>query len=295
MAPEKLIVKLDSQIMNSMDLCWERYRLEMVEHWRSRSKPPAMEKGSIMHAMVELYRNGKKAGMTDVENHGRLVEECVLAGRVSGSNTDRTLEEVEAVIVAFKEYVLRWQYDGWTILDVEQPFTKELYDSDDLQILVEGIVDARVIDPTEGQCVVDSKTEGRKSYPYILSNQFQTYEWAFNVPVIVDKIGFQTSLENKERFRRQVHRSGPAAIAEWRSDVIQKVREAIEWHKKLDAGLKFLPKNRTSCDKYSGCVYQRVCKEDPEIREFKLQAYFSKEKPWDPYTRDEVEAVEVED
>jgi hypothetical protein len=172
-------------------------------------------------------------------------------------------------------------------MDVEQPFTKSLYDSDALQILYEGIIDARIIDPKIGQAVVDSKTESRKSYPYILSNQFQGYEWAFGVPVIVDKIGFQTTVDAKEKFRRPVHDSGVVAIAEWVNDTIEQVIEAIGWHNELDSGKRVtLKKNRTSCDKYSGCIFQKVCKEPNEVREFKLIAHFFKDKKWDPYSRD---------
>jgi hypothetical protein len=192
--------------------------------------------------------------------------------------------------------VLRWQYDGWEILDVEQPFTKVLYDTEDLQILYEGIIDARVIDPKIGQAVVDSKTESRKSYPFNLSNQFQGYEWAFGVPVIIDKIGFQSSLPSNEKFRRPVHESGAPAIAEWVDDSISQVIEAIGWHGELDSKRRVtLRKNRISCDTYSGCIFQKVCQAPDEVREFKLIANFFKDKKWDPYTRDDEEEVGVEE
>lgn len=283
MSPEKLIVKIDSQVLNSMDLCWERYNLEFVQNWRVTTKPPAFARGGVIHKMVAHYRIGKKEGRTNLDQHGKLVEECSLVGRVAASATSMSMEEFEKDLVTFQAYILRWQYDGWEVLDVEEPFTKVLYDSDELQILYEGIIDARVIDPKIGQAIVDTKTESRKSYPFILSNQFQGYEWAFGVPVIVDKMGFQKTLADNERFRRQVHESGKPAIDEWVSDTINQVKEAIEHHR---TGI--FPKNRTSCDKYSGCLYQKVCALPAEIRGFKLQAYFQKTDPWDVYERDDV-------
>jgi hypothetical protein len=313
---EKLVFKLDSQITNSMDLCWERYRLEMVEHWRPLKKAAALQRGSIMHTLLKHYRLGKKAGRTDQAQHAQLVNECIAIGKVTASSSDLTVIEYEDDIATFKDYILKWQYDGWEIIDVEQPFSKVLYEDNNpiefggrvyagLVIIYEGVVDARIRDPRLGLAVVDSKTESRRSYPYILSNQFQGYEWAFSCPVVVDKIGFQKSLEateeepdeygrDKSKFRRIVHDSGGFALEEWRRDCIIKVKEAIEWHRKLaDGSWTQLPKNRTSCDKYSGCIYQRVCKVPEESRQFKLQAYYFKDKPWDPYTRDD-ELVEDE-
>jgi hypothetical protein len=277
-----------------MDLCPERYRLEHILHWRPSSKAEALEKGSIVHKMLSHYRLGKRGGRTVGDLHNILVEECITIGRVNASNTAvefDTMREIEGV---FKAYVLRWQYDGWEIIDVEQPFAKVLFDSEHLQIIYEGIIDARVIDPKIGQVVVDSKTESRKSYPYALSNQFQGYEWAFNTPVVIDKIGFQSSLPDNERFRRPVHESGAPAIAEWADDTINKVIEAIGWHHQLESGERTtLHKNRTSCDKYSGCIFQKVCAAPEEVREFKLQAYFFKDIKWDPFTRDDEVEVNV--
>lgn len=307
---EKLIFKCDSQIVNSMQLCWERYRLEMYEHWRILKKAAALERGSVIHSMLKHYRIQKQKGRATLEQHGTVVNECVTVGRVHASNTSIPVADFEDDIGVFKEYILKWQYDGWEILDVEQPFSKVMYEDDNpiifngavyagTMIIYEGVVDVRVRDPKIGIVVVDSKTEARRSYPYILSNQFQGYEWAFGCPVIVDKIGFQDSLKptedkpddkgrDKSKFRRIEHNSGQFAINEWVNDTIESVFSAIP---KLDAlatgRVTQLQKNRTSCDKYSGCIYQRVCKVPEESREFKLGAYFYKDAPWDPYTRDD--------
>ena len=311
MSPDKLIVKVDSQILNSMDLCWERYNLEHIGHWRPLKKAKALERGSSMHTMVRYYRLGKKNGRTSMDQHAALVQECLQAGKIAAANSYHlSVEDFEEDVRVFKEYVLRWQYDGWEILDVEEPFSKILYEDDEpieyvgetypgLIIIYEGVIDARIRDPRIGVAVVDTKTESRRSYPYILSNQFQGYEWAWGCPVIVDKVGFQTSLKaidetpddqgrDKSKFRRLLHDSGQFALDEWRSDAITKVKEAINWHRQLATGARVsLPKNRTSCDKYSGCIFQMVCKVPVEVREYKLSAYFYKGEPWDPYTRDD--------
>lgn len=308
---KNLVVKIDSQILNSQNLCPERYRLEHIEHWRPLSKAMALERGSVQHLMIRRYREGKMAGRVTKEEHGNLVNECILVGKIAASATHHlSVTEFEKDIQVFKEYVLRWQYDGWEILNVEQPFSKILYENkhkrefcgkgySGITIIYEGVIDALVRDPKIGIAVIDTKTESRRSYPFILSNQFQGYEWAFNVPVIVDKVGYQESLKaddekldksgrDKSKFRRLVHDSGQPAKDEWVRDTIEQIGQAIEWHEQLATGERTsLQKNRTSCDKYSGCIFQKVCAVPEEIRAYKLQAFFFKDRPWDPYARDE--------
>jgi len=303
---DKLIFKLDSQIENSIDLCDERYRLEQVEHWRPLVKAKALERGSICHFMIKHYRRGKKAGRTGMDQHAALVNEAIFKGSVmaAASHHISVQEFEEEDKRVFQEYVLRWQYDGWEILDVEEPFSKVLHEDEHpivhartlypgLVVIYEGVVDARVRDPKMGVVVVDTKTESRKSYPFILSNQFQGYEWAFDCPVIVDKVGFQTSLPTVEKLRRLEHISGGWAIDEWKRDTVLKVRKAIGLLDDLANGATSLEKNRTSCDKYSGCIFQRVCKVPEESREYKLTANFFKDKAWDPYNREDFDDVDV--
>lgn len=311
--PENLTVKIDSQILNSMNLCAERYRLDHIEHWRPLKKALALERGSVMHTMLKRYRQGKKEGRVTKDTHGILVNECILVGKVAAANTYHlSVDEFEEDVRVFNDYVLRWQYDGWEILDLEQPFSKILYTDntpieygskvyDGLNIIYEGVIDARIRDPKIGLSVVDTKTESRRSYPYILSNQFQGYEWAFGIPVIIDKVGYQGTLKSndpepddkgrdKSKFRRLVHESGQFAINEWVNDTVEQVKTAIGWHGQLESGeRKTLQKNRTSCDKYSGCIFQKVCAVPEEVREFKLQAHYFKDRPWDPFNRDDEE------
>jgi hypothetical protein len=307
---EPLTVKVDSQVLTSMNFCPESYRLRHIEHWRPIRKAAPLEKGSVMHEMLKHYRRGKRMGRTDLANHGILVQECLTIGKVAAANAfEMDAEDTEKELTTFREYVLKWQYDGWEVLDVEEPFSRLLYEDHvpivygdkiytGLTIIYEGIIDARVRDPRAGVLVVDSKTESRRSYPFVLNNQFQGYEWAWGVPVCVDSIGFQVSLEatdeepdqygrDKSKFRRAISQSDGDCIDEWKSDTIEQVKIAIGWHRDLEAGIRTsLQKNRTSCDKWSGCDFQRVCQVPVESRESKLIAFYYRDKPWDVYERD---------
>jgi len=278
---EKVTVKLDSQIANAIQLCAERYNLEHVKHMRPLRKAPALEHGGVMHTMLAHYYRQKMIGRIPTE-HNKVVEEAIMLGRLEAAQSSFDLVEFDAEdLPTFREYVLAKQYDGWIVKAVEQPFTKLLYSSDDLDILYEGIVDVIVEDPKGEQYVVDHKTESRRSVPFILSNQFTGYSWALDRKVCINKVGYQTSLANEERFRRYYFTYPDYMIEEWKRDTISAVKQAIGWHRE-----GVFEKNRTSCDKYSGCIFQKVCVAPPELRDYKLQAYFYKDKPWDPYTRD---------
>jgi RecB family exonuclease len=298
---DRLIIKVDSQILNSMDLCPERWRMEFRENWKPQQKAIALERGILMHKMLDHFYKQRMAGRTRPADMPMLVEECLMVGRmVATASTHIDVKEFNEDIRVFKEYFLRWQYDGWEIHAVETPFSKPLYDSAKLLILYEGIIDLIVTDPKLGKVVVDTKTESRESTPFVLSNQFEGYQWATGLPLIINKIGYQQNAKmevaegGKERvdmrFRRILHEVDKEAIQEWREDAIKQIIESIGWEQDILAG-KRLRKNRTSCDKWGGCIYQKVCKEPSEVREHKLITKFFRDKPWDVFERDAPESI----
>jgi hypothetical protein len=279
---EQIIVKLDSQIANSIELCGARYEMEHVLNMRPIDKAPALEHGDVMHRMLAHYYRQHQKGRINPQEAAIVTQECLLIGREATAQMKYPVTEFEEMDApTFQSYILRNQYDGWKVLDVEQPFSKVLYEDAYLMIIYEGIVDLRIAEPKGDEATVDHKTESRKSHPYILSNQMEGYQWAFGSKVIINKVGYQVSLPDAERFRRYHHMVSDALLQEWIDDMVRSVQKAITWH---STGI--FPRNRTSCDKYSGCMYQKICACDPEVREFKLQANFIKQDAWDPFTRD---------
>lgn len=308
---DKLVVRIDSTVLNTMDSCPEKWRLQFYENWTPQKKAMALERGILMHQMLEHYHrermgSAKKAPRNKPSDMPTLVEECLMIGRIYASNTANiSADEFQDDMRVFKDYFQRWQYDGWIIHKVEQPFSKLLYDGPKLRIHYEGIIDLEVTDPKLGRIIVDNKTESRKSEPFILSNQFEGYQWAMGLPLIVNKIGYQQNAKMEEewdgmrqkkvdtRFRRLLMQSTPEALKEWREDTIRLIIESIGWIKDIDAG-KRLRKNRTSCDKYAGCMYQQICKEsNNEVKEHKLTVNFFKDEPWDVFKRDGVKEKQL--
>lgn len=291
---EKIIIKLDSQLLSAMCICPEKYRLQYVENYKPINKAAPLEKGSLIHKMLDHYYTERMNGRNEIKHQRDLILECEMVGRVYMAESQNIeAKDYERIFLpVFRDYVLKWQHDGWEILGVEQPFVKILYESDKLRIDYEGKVDLLINAPGMGRAVVDTKTEGRFSNPFQLNNQFQGYEWAFDCPVIINKIGLQLPKEKddmteedeakakKARYRRLIHQTGPVCIAEWREDAIRTVIEAIGWHKDIELG-KRLRKNRTSCDMWSGCEYQSLCLETGDAREYKLTTNFYKDKRWE--------------
>jgi hypothetical protein len=191
-----------------------------------------------------------------------------------------------------------------TVHAVEEPFSIVLYENANyvvdpknpgLRIMFEGLVDLVAELPNQPLCVFDHKSESRKSTPYKLSHQFQGSAFAFKVDtVVVNKVGFQKTLPEKERFRRIfLDYTNTPLLHEWRLDAIKKVLEAIERHKREALTQKpDWPRNRTSCDKYSGCVFQEVCAANPMVRGVKLQTWFQIRDPHELYEdQDEVSSA----
>src|SRR6266496_5786092 len=276
----KTIIKSDSQILNSINLCGQRYEYEHVLNRRPVDKAEALSKGDMLHRMLAHYYRAKMQGRY-AGRENIVVSEAIEIGNACASELHLETTESSVVVQSFRGYVLKYQYDGWEIQFVEQPFTTILYDSDDLQVLIEGIVDLGIKDPKGEEAIVDHRSESRKAHPFILSNQSQGYSFAFKRKVIINKVGFQETLPDEEKFRRYHFVYSEALINEWLKGAIHSFRTAIEWHR-----TGYFPRNRTSCDKYSGCVYKRVCAEEPEVRPYKLQAYFNLEEVWDVYKRD---------
>lgn len=289
-------IALDSTILNTLQNCGRKVDLEFLRNWRPTEKAEALEKGDLMHQMLAHYYRERRKGRTkDPNMHSIVIAEAVELGRRAAAGMDLSVSTSEEDIKQFKENIMFWQQDGWEILEVEQPFSKVLYERPDqpgkegLRILYEGVIDLVVQNPSPyAICIVDHKTSSRRGTVSKLSNQFMGYSWAMNVQqVIINKIGFQKTLPPRERFNRVFLQYERELLKEWTRNTIYWVHVLVGY-----VDQKYFPPNFTSCDKYSGCIFKGVCESIPAVREFKLQAHFYEGKPWSPHTRDDVEEKE---
>ena len=249
-----------------------------------------------MHKMLAHYYRGKRQGLTKQdESHALLIAGAIAEGRKQALPMQLSITTAEEDVRQFKENILYWQRDGWRILEVEQSFSKILYERPDeldsegrviregLRIVYEGIIDLIVEHPSpHGIYIVDHKTAQRRSTAHKLSNQFMGYCWALEMnQIIINKIGFQKTIPAAERFQRQFITYERELIKEW-------VQQAVYWIHVLVGYMdqNYFPPNFTLCDKYSGCIFTQVCCTIPQVRDFKLQSHYYQGEPWSPHTRD---------
>jgi hypothetical protein len=299
---DKRVIVADSQILNTVMSCGRKVNLEFGLNLRPMKKAEALEKGDLMHRMLHPYYYGRINNpephhyvLKDDKGHEQphpyakfiglqhkeLVDTCSEIGKVASFDMDLEPEYRNECIKQFREYAFHFHGDGWLPKEVEQSFSRVLYEDDDLIILYEGIVDL-VADGTLGRIAVDHKTASRREVPSDLSNQFMGYCWALDIPrLIINRIGFQKTVSANERFQRIVLSYPQGRIDEWQY-------WAVYWLKVYDFYLQndVWPPNFTSCDKYSGCIFQQICTKIPEAREFAMQTKYKVVEPWSPHTRD---------
>ena len=277
-------IALDSQILNTVSACARKVDLGFIKNWRPTEKAEALEKGDLMHRMLKHYYLQRKAGRTDMH---AVIDEAVNVGRAATIEMDLSDSTVDENIKQFRAYAVYYNQDGWKPLEVEQSFSKVLYRREDspeldgLQILYEGVIDL-IAETPHGIFVIDHKTASRRSSPARLSNQFMGYAWATGSwNIIINRIGFQKTLSEQERFQRIFHSYNQQLIDEW-------VEQTVYWTNMLVGYIdnNYFPPNFTSCDKYSGCIFQEVCEAIPDVRDFKLQTKFYVGEPWSPHTKE---------
>lgn len=298
----KRVLPADSQILNTVMACGRKTNLEFKLNLRPHKKAEALEKGDLMHRMLHPYYYGRimhpkphhlmidlADGTQAVHPYAKfigmetkeLIDTCTEIGRVASFDMDLEPEYRNECIKQFREYAFHFAGDGWIAIEVEQSFSKTLYEDDDLLILYEGIVDL-VAEGPMGRIAVDHKTASRKETPSDLSNQFMGYCWALDIPrLIINRIGFQKTVSAAERFQRIVLSYPEGRIDEWQY-------WATYWLKIYDFYMMndVWPPNFTSCDKYSGCIFRAICTRIPEAREFTMQTKYRVAEPWSPHTRD---------
>lgn len=283
--------------MNVMDACWQRYDYEYNQMWTPNKKPPALEDGDLIHRMFAyFYREQMRGRLRKEEDFGILLDEATNAARRAVPEMDISIADGDEIIKVGRANLIYHRGDGLSIHAIEEPFSKVLYEDPNMvldpkdpgfRILFEGRTDLIGELPNQPISVWDHKSESRRSTPSTLSNQFEGMAWAFGVEsVIVNKVGFQTSLAEKDKFRRiwLDYRPPSLLLAEWRRDTISKILEAVQRHKNETAGRPYWPRNRTSCDKYSGCWFKQVCEQQPALRPVKLMTYFHKKDPTELYS-----------
>lgn len=278
--PEKRIVALDSQRLESIQNCMCFYNYRFNQSLVPINTPDYLERGGLIHHMIAEYyilRKYQDRWYINNKSYRDIVNICITVGRHQALQLSLDISEVENTIEVFKQYVDLWENDGWhNIVGVEQVAAKILYDSIDLTILYEAKID--LILRINGMLIpVDHKHSSSRRDPNQLSNQFKGYCWILGVNnLIVNELGFQKTIKPVEKFRRHMLSFPDAILEEWKLNTIFWVKFMLSCEDN-----KLYPRNFSSCDKFSGCDFRHICSAEPgDLREYRLRKDF-KEKVWD--------------
>lgn len=295
------ILSIDSQILNSIQNCARKTELNFIKNLRPQTKAEPLEAGSLMHQMLEIYYsikgrcvaedadwlddlitvgvlnlNGIPQSSWEHWDHKQTVSLCTSAGNYYASKLSLSAETSEEIIYQFQQYAEFYQYDAWHPLAVEEVGSKVIYEDESIKIIYTFKID---LVAEKGTLIApwDHKTSRRREEPSSLSNQFIGYCYALGLNhIVINKIGFQKSLSQKERFQRYVLNVSQNRIVEWLDNTIFWAKK-LAWN--LDQG--YFEQNLTSCDKYSGCIYARICESDPELRQRVMDLDYIVGAEWD--------------
>lgn len=279
-------VVIDSQLLNSIQSCAFKTDLHFNKNLRPTFKAGYFETGDLLHVIFKVFYT-LRMKRPDL-SYGRCIDLAIRVGREhAATNLATDVEDCEEVVFHCSEYFKHYEGEFWRPLYVEKPFATTIYESeeDNLRVIYEGIVDLGV-DSMAGEAVVDHKSASRNAdSTYIgLSNQFRGYAYCLKVNnVIVNKVGFQKTLKPKDRFVRIPISYDQTVLDEWASNTIWWAQQLV-FHIEQDTW----PQNFTSCDKYAGCIYRKLCHNEPgPSREWLMSTEYVVGEKWNPQNRDE--------
>ena len=138
----------------------------------------------------------------------------------------------------------------------------------------------RTVDTNQGIFPVDVKTMKVRRDTISLNNQFIGQCLIMKTRnVIIDKIGFQTTLEPKDKFLRVVVSYSADRLLEWQSTTLPFWAKMYLMYQETG----YWPQNFTHCEnKFGLCAYKGICEVDRGMREEELKLHFKIGEKWEP-------------
>jgi hypothetical protein len=290
----------DSTSLGWFKTCPRLYEYSMIQGWRPKQPSIHLHFGLLYHAALELYDRLRSKGAT---HDDALVAVTWQALRDSwpwpfeeGGPPSAAAKTRQNLIRSIVWYLTEFENDPCETITlqngkpaVELSFKLELDYGPTGRLGAQpyvlcGHLD-RVVMLNGGAYVMDRKTTYSSPGAYYFDqygphNQMSLYSLAakivYETPirgVIIDvaqvAVGFT-------RFARGFTYRSQDQLEEWLEDTRRWLSLAVEYAKS-----GHWPMNDTSCDKYGGCPFRRVCSKSPEVRSVFLESDFRKEQ-WNP-------------
>jgi hypothetical protein len=307
-SPKKNVI-LDATLLSLLMSC---PRLLDLKHTRAftatKGKSNSLEAGSLVHKVLEVYYAhmikgfkrdtsiglGITAGMLYINGCPHCSDITVdnpickhEAGEYPGvqmpEDNDKHILGWKWVMKTCEQYFDFYKNDAWIPLFVETVKGKILYEDDEIRILWKAKFDLGIDTNQIGICSVDHKTFKQRRDKTSLSNQFLGQCCILESRnVIVNKIGFQTTLDVKERFTREVVSYSKDRLDEWKDEILPYYAyKYIQFSE-----TEYWPPNFTHCDNiYGACEFKDVCQSNRNMRQEVLRNDFTIGRRWDVTNR----------
>ena len=277
---KKRVFTVSASSLDSM-ACETKYNYGHLQRLVPMQMEEALDFGGLIHWMLHPYYFSKIKPEYLKPHHtnhvfapllnlrvAQVIEACIAMGREKALVTDLEIKERQEAIGLFRSYVEHRINDRWHTIEVEQPFSKILYEDDNLIIVYEGKVDLITEIEQDGVTIVDNKTGGRDRHIPETNNQIIGSCWAFGV----NKFLINKALRVKDDpFRRDIYYALPEQKDEWVKDTIHNVRRIIHY---IDND--YFPMQRSQCGVFGNCRYLKACKAPPSARYTMLNGLFRK-------------------
>jgi hypothetical protein len=282
-------VQVDSQVMSLFMSCPAKYNYVFNRHLQPvDGVSVSIARGSVVHdGLLAYWKERIKS-----DNYQEATKLCI-AKIQEGLNknikfsADFKLETLQGTL----EYLKYVAGQLWIPLEAEKYFRLKIYEDENLKlrIYLTGRIDLIVRMPQIPIFPIDVKTETERWFHSVMGNQFKIYNLACGTNLLgVQRVGFQTSLEAKDKFKLETLAFDPDILEEYRTVTLPYwVKQMLIAHED-----NHFPMNVTSCisghfacnfsDKYNG----GICSVSRAVREQKIGRYFVVGPEWDPSKTD---------
>ena len=285
-------VVMDATVMSSLMACPRLTEFRYVHNLVPiTGKGNALEVGSLMHKMLEIYYKTIRDGFSKDLALGNALtagQEYIKTGDDGNGLLNTPPDNVKHKNGQLKD--IGWRYamstieqycefykgDSWIPLEVEKVMGEVIYEDNEIRLLWKAKLDLTV-DTNQGIYPVDHKTMKQKRDTLNLSNQFMG-QCILNKSrnVIINKIGFQSTLEPEEKFTRHVMSYSADRLAEWMELAAYYAKYLVQLQE-----AKYYPPNFSYCDKYFGCIFKDICMADRNMRNEELSKRFMVGEAWE--------------